>query len=112
MVLRTTLIAGFHGESKRDFAKLCEFVKDTNFERLGCFAYSAEEGTPAAEFDGQLDEDVKKHRAEVIMDQQYLSAEKFNKKMVFRSKTWSNSSYCRSYWCRKNNNCKSFNEIL
>ncbi len=82
VVLRTTLIAGFPGESKKDFAKLCEFVKDTNFERLGCFAYSAEEGTPAAEFDGQLDEDVKKHRAEVIMDQQYLSAEKFNKKMV------------------------------
>ena len=82
VVLRTTLIAGFPGESKKDFAKLCEFVKDTNFERLGCFAYSAEEGTPATEFDGQLDEDVKKHRAEVIMDQQYLSAEKFNKKMV------------------------------
>lgn len=82
VVLRTTLIAGFPGESKKDFAKLCEFVKDTNFERLGCFAYSAEEGTPAATFDGQLDEDVKKHRAEVIMDQQYLSAEKFNKKMV------------------------------
>ena len=82
VVLRTTLIAGFPGESKKDFAKLCEFVKDTNFERLGCFAYSAEEGTPAAEFDGQLDEDVKKHRAEVIMDQQYLSAEKFNKKMI------------------------------
>ena len=82
VVLRTTLIAGFPGESKKDFAKLCEFVKDTNFERLGCFDYSAEEGTPAAEFDGQLDEDVKKHRAEVIMDQQYLSAEKFNKKMI------------------------------
>lgn len=82
VVLRTTLIAGFPGESKKDFAKLCEFVKDTNFERLGCFAYSAEEGTPAADFEDQIDEDVKKHRAEVIMDQQYLSAENFNKKMV------------------------------
>ncbi len=82
VVLRTTLIAGFPGETKKDFAKLCEFVKDTNFERLGCFAYSPEEGTPAAGFDNQIDEDVKKHRAEVIMDQQYLSAEKFNKKMV------------------------------
>lgn len=82
VVLRTTLIAGFPGETKKDFAKLCEFVKDTNFERLGCFAYSPEEGTPAAGFDNQIDEDVKKHRAEVIMDQQYLSAEKFNRKMV------------------------------
>ena len=82
VVIRTTVIAGFPGETKKDFAKLCEFVKDTRFERLGCFAYSAEEGTPAAEFDGQLDEEVKSHRAEVIMDQQYLSAERFNKKMV------------------------------
>ncbi len=82
VVLRTTLIAGFPGESKKDFAKLCEFVKETNFERLGCFAYSAEEGTPAADFEDQIDEDVKKHRAEVIMDQQYLSAEKFNRKMI------------------------------
>lgn len=87
IVLRTTLIAGFPGESKKDFGKLCEFVKDAHFERLGCFAYSAEEDTPAANFSDQLDEETKSHRAEVIMDQQYLSAERFNKKMVGKNIT-------------------------
>ena len=82
VVLRTTLIAGFPGETEEDFEKLCEFVKEQQFERLGCFAYSKEEGTPAAEMDNQLDEEVKARRAEVIMDEQYLSAEKYNQSMI------------------------------
>ena len=70
VVLRTTLITGFPGETEEDFTELAEFVKDVKFQRLGCFAYSQEEGTPAAELPGQLDEEVKVHRAELIMDRQ------------------------------------------
>lgn len=70
VVLRTTLITGFPGETEEDFTELAVFVKDVKFQRLGCFAYSQEEGTPAAELPGQLDEEVKAHRAELIMDRQ------------------------------------------
>jgi len=67
-VLRTTLIAGFPGESEEDFEGLCDFVRQARFDRLGVFPYSREEGTPAYDFDGQLDESVKSRRAEVIED--------------------------------------------
>lgn len=70
IILRTTLIAGFPGESEQQFESLCEFVRKARFDRLGCFAYSPEEGTAAAEFDGQIDEDIKSRRAEVIYDEQ------------------------------------------
>lgn len=70
IVLRTTLITGFPGETEEDFTELAEFVQEIKFERLGCFAYSREEGTPAAELPDQVDEDVKRHRAEIIMEQQ------------------------------------------
>ena len=70
ITLRTTLIAGFPGESGDDFAALCAFVRRARFERLGCFAYSQEEGTPAAELPGQLEQDVKQRRCEIIMETQ------------------------------------------
>lgn len=70
VTLRTTLIAGFPGESEADFAELCEFVKEVRFDRLGCFAYSAEDGTPAAEFPDQIDEELKRHRADLVMELQ------------------------------------------
>lgn len=70
VTLRTTLITGFPGETEAQFNALAEFVQAQKFDRLGCFAYSAEDGTPAATFDGQLDEEVKQHRADVIMEQQ------------------------------------------
>ncbi len=82
VVLRTTLIAGFPGETEEDFEKLCRFVKEEKFERLGCFAYSQEEGTVAAKMDGQLDEEIKKHRAEVVMDTQYPIAEAYNRSQI------------------------------
>lgn len=68
VVLRTTLITGFPGEDETAFETLCEFVKAARFERLGCFAFSAEEGTPAAEFPDQVDEEVRRERGETIMD--------------------------------------------
>ena len=68
VVLRTTLITGFPGEDETAFETLCAFVKEARFERLGCFAFSAEEGTPAAEFPDRVDEDVRRERGETIMD--------------------------------------------
>ena len=70
VILRTTLITGFPGETEEDFTELAEFVKDVRFERLGCFAYSQEEDTPAAELPNQVDEEVKEHRAEILMGDQ------------------------------------------
>ncbi len=70
IALRTTLIAGFPGETQEEFDEMCEFVQEMRFERLGCFAYSAEEDTIAGEMDCQLDEEVKRHRAEIVMQQQ------------------------------------------
>ena len=70
IALRTTFITGFPGESESDFEELCLFVKEVRFDRLGCFAYSAEEGTPAAEMQGQIDDEVKRRRAEVVMELQ------------------------------------------
>ena len=82
ITLRTTLITGFPGETEEQFCTLHEFVKDMQFDRLGCFAYSAEEDTPAASFSGQLPEQVKQDRMELIMnDQMTISAEKNNQKI-------------------------------
>ncbi len=78
IVLRTTLITGFPGETEEQFEELCEFVKEIKFERLGCFAYSAEEGTPAAEFDGQLSVKIKEKRSEIIMEEQMFISDRFN----------------------------------
>ena len=69
VILRTTLIAGFPGESDEDFESLSDFVEKARFERLGCFAYSQEEDTPAALMEDQIDEDIKEHRAEIITEQ-------------------------------------------
>lgn len=69
IVLRTTLITGFPTESEAEFEELCAFVRDTKFERLGCFAYSTEEDTPAAEME-QLDPEVRAQRAQIVMDVQ------------------------------------------
>ena len=70
ITLRTTLITGFPGESEEQFTELCEFVKITRFDRLGCFAYSPEEDTVAAEMPNQIDEQTKVYRAENIMEMQ------------------------------------------
>ena len=70
ITLRTTLIAGFPGETQEQFDELCEFVKEVQFDRLGCFAYSAEENTVAARMDGQIDEKTKQKRADIIMETQ------------------------------------------
>jgi len=77
IILRTTLITGFPGESAADHEELCEFVREMRFDRLGVFTYSAIEGTPAYEMPDQIDEDMKEERqAELMLIQQEISAEK------------------------------------
>ena len=77
VILRTTLITGFPGETEEQFNELAEFIQRVRFDRLGCFPYSREEGTKSAEFPDQIDEDTAAHRADIIMEQQMLiSAEK------------------------------------
>ncbi|WP_040198204.1 30S ribosomal protein S12 methylthiotransferase RimO [Candidatus Soleaferrea massiliensis] len=78
VTIRTTLITGFPGETEEQFESLCGFVKDVKFDRLGCFAYSREEDTPAASFGDQIDEEDKQRRAEVIMETQYAIMEQKN----------------------------------
>lgn len=80
--LRTTLITGFPGETEAQFEELCEFVKQVRFDRLGCFAYSAEEDTPAAEFPGQVPQQTRVDRAECVMNQQSRIAEAKNQSKI------------------------------
>lgn len=82
ITIRTTLMTGFPTETEEEFTELSEFVNEIKFERLGCFAYSAEEDTPAARLDGQIDEKVKKHRQEIIMEQQQQIMAEHSLRMV------------------------------
>ena len=82
VAIRTTLITGFPGETEEQFTELCEFVNEIGFDRLGCFAYSAEEGTPAAEMDNQCEKSVKERRAEVIMNDQLRIISKKNQEKI------------------------------
>lgn len=70
IVLRTTLITGFPGETKEQHERLLEFIDEMEFERLGVFTYSAEEDTPAAAMDGQIPEEVKEARRAELMELQ------------------------------------------
>lgn len=80
--IRTSIIVGFPTETEEQFQELCEFVQDVKFDRLGVFAYSQEEDTPAALLDGQIDEDIKQERKNRLMEvQQHISSEK-NKSFV------------------------------
>ncbi|RKY05815.1 MAG: 30S ribosomal protein S12 methylthiotransferase RimO [Planctomycetota bacterium] len=77
VVLRTTLIAGFPGESDEQFEELSDFVRTVKFDALGCFGFCAEEGTPAAKMTGQVPQAVKNERLERLMlTQQQIAFEK------------------------------------
>lgn len=77
VVLRTTLIAGFPTETDEEFDEVAEFAKEIGFERLGCFAYSTEEDTPAALLE-QVEEEERRYRANAIMEQQQYIMEAYN----------------------------------
>lgn len=82
IVLRTTLITGFPGETEEDFEQLKEFVEKMQFDRLGVFTYSREEDTPAAVMDEQIDENVKASRRDEIMQlQQDIAFDKSNSRV-------------------------------
>ena len=82
IILRTTLITGFPGETEEDHQELMEFVDEMEFDRLGVFTYSAEEGTPAASMDGQIPEELKEERRDELMElQQEISLEKGNERI-------------------------------
>ena len=82
ITLRTTLITGFPGESEQQYEELHNFVREAQFDRLGCFTYSAEEGTIAAEYPDQIDEQTKQDRAEHIMETQLDIASKKNEQKI------------------------------
>ena len=87
IAIRTTLITGFPGETEEDFAELAEFVKEIKFDRLGVFAYSREEGTPAYSLPDQVSDELKNRRREIIMEaQQGISAGKCGRELGRRIK--------------------------
>jgi ribosomal protein S12 methylthiotransferase len=82
ITLRTSLIVGFPGETDDDFKKLCQFVEEVQFDRLGVFCYSREEGTPAAELPDQVSERVKRERYKKLMRIQARLSFKRNRRLI------------------------------
>lgn len=82
IIIRTTLITGFPGETEEQFEELAEFVQRIRFDRLGCFAYSREEGTKAYDMPEQIDEETAAHRADIIMEQQLSISAQNNSKLM------------------------------
>ncbi len=82
IVLRTTLITGFPGETEEDFDELTAFVEKMRFERLGCFPYSKEEGTDAAKMKGQVPKRVRERRKNVIMKLQCEICSRYSESLV------------------------------
>lgn len=99
ITLRTTLITGFPGETEEDFTELSEFVKEIRFDRLGCFTYSQEEGTAAAKMPNQIDEDVKRHRMELLMEQQMRIMEELCQDKIGQTITVLTEGYDRYAEC-------------
>jgi ribosomal protein S12 methylthiotransferase len=82
LTLRTSLIVGFPGETGEDFEKLLNFVEETQFDRLGVFKYSEEEGTVAAQMDGRVSEAEKERRWQEVMDLQSTISQKKNEALI------------------------------
>lgn len=103
ITLRTTLITGFPGETEEQFTQLAQFVKDIKFDRLGCFPYSAEENTVAANMPEQIEEQTKVDRMESIMETQLaVNNEKNNEKIgkIFEVLIEGYDDYIRCYYGR------------
>ena len=82
MAIRSTAIVGFPGETDEEFTQLCEFIKEVEFDVFGAFPYSREEGTASYSFDGQIDEQIKQDRYDIIMREQLYVTEKKQKKHI------------------------------
>ena len=87
ITLRTTAMVGFPGETEEDFVELCEFIKDTRFERFGAFTYSPEEDTEAATMPDQIDEQVKQDRYDILMQTQLTVSEELNNAKIGKELT-------------------------
>lgn len=87
LAIRTTFIVGFPGETDAEFRELCDFIKETRFERLGIFEYSSEEGTPAYQFKNQIPEKLKRERFDTIMKLQQEISAKVNAKFIGKELT-------------------------
>lgn len=100
VVIRTTFIVGFPGEGEDEFETLAEFVNEIEFDRLGVFTFSPQEGTPAYDMDDQVEDDVKTRRGEIIMQDQYsIMEEKNNEKIgkTFKTVVEEYDGYTDSY---------------
>ncbi len=82
VALRTSLIVGFPGETKKRFEKLLDFVRETKFDHLGVFTYSREEGTNAAKLKAQISEKEKERRRDLIMNEQAAISNASNKNLI------------------------------
>lgn len=82
IVIRTTFITGFPGEGEEEFEELSVFINEMEFDRVGCFAFSPQEGTPAALMDNQVDEETKTRRGEILMEDQYLIMQEKNNNRI------------------------------
>ena len=82
MHIRTTLITGFPGETEEDFEELMDFVESARFARLGVFAYSQEENTPAGQMEDQIPEEIKASRADAVMRLQMDISLELNRKKI------------------------------
>lgn len=82
LALRTTFMVGFPGETEEQFTNLSDFIKEVKFDKMGCFAFSPEEDTPAYDMDNQIVDDVKKRRQEILMNTQFYITEASNKNRV------------------------------
>lgn len=87
IVLRTTVMTGFPGETEEDFEELCAFVQEIGFQRLGCFAFSPEEGTAAAEMPNQIPEEVKLRRRDIVMEEQQRISDRYNEAQIGKTVT-------------------------
>ncbi|MBO4265015.1 MAG: 30S ribosomal protein S12 methylthiotransferase RimO [Clostridia bacterium] len=85
IVIRSTVIVGFPGETEEDFETLCRGIKEVKFERLGVFKYSREEGTPAYSFEDQINEQTKQDRQDILMETQIGISEKFLSRMLSKT---------------------------
>ncbi|MGN1116257.1 MAG: TRAM domain-containing protein, partial [Candidatus Ornithomonoglobus sp.] len=83
--IRTSIIVGFPGETEEHFENLCDFVEKMRFDRMGVFTYSQEEGTPAADFPDQVDEEIKEERLDRLMSLQQEISLELNREKIGRT---------------------------
>ncbi|MPN34435.1 Ribosomal protein S12 methylthiotransferase RimO [bioreactor metagenome] len=85
--LRTSLITGFPSETEEEFTELCRFIEEVRFDRMGVFAFSPQEGTPAYTMEGQIEEETKRYRQEILMNLQNRISSQINERQMGKTLT-------------------------